>query len=61
MAVFLFTIFVYRLMMYILRLQKIILTCLQAKHHRWIFGPNFGMVDITVDKGEQRPDITRES
>ena len=32
----------------------------QAKHHKWYFGPNFGLLDFTVGKGEQRPDITSE-
>lgn len=32
----------------------------QAKHHKWYYGPNFGLLDFTVGKGEQRPDITSE-
>lgn len=31
------------------------------KHSDWIFGPNFGMVDVIVGNGEQRPKVTRES
>ena len=31
----------------------------QVKHHDWIFGPNFGMVDIQLN-ATGRPDISRE-
>lgn len=31
----------------------------QVRHHDWIFGPNFGMVDIQLN-GTRRPDISRE-
>lgn len=32
----------------------------QVRHHQWIYGPNFGMVDVLLSKGSGRPDITRE-
>ena len=31
----------------------------QVKHHEWIFGPNYGMVDLYLNKSK-RPAISRE-
>lgn len=31
----------------------------QVRHHGWIFGPNFGMLDVQVGTGS-RPDISSE-
>ncbi|CBN74005.1 conserved unknown protein [Ectocarpus siliculosus] len=30
----------------------------KVKHHEWIYGPNYGMVDLLLPKGSNRPDIT---
>ncbi|CAN0157752.1 unnamed protein product, partial [Ectocarpus sp. 8 AP-2014] len=30
----------------------------KVKHHEWIYGPNYGMVDLLLPKGSSRPDIT---
>lgn len=32
---------------------------MQVRHHEWVFGPNYGMVDISL-KDEGRPDVTSE-
>eukprot|EP00903_Cladosiphon_okamuranus_P015430 g14252.t1 len=30
----------------------------KVRHHEWIYGPNYGMVDLELSKGNGRPDIT---
>lgn len=39
----------------------LVLFFFQTRHHEWIYGPNYGMVDCTLSRdGDKRPHITRE-